>query len=175
MYPVLSGRHFCFFVLVLGALRIPQRSPERVLLSFLFFLYWESQWMSSWKSFKNGIHPFPAQNWDLIKTLSGMEFLCSLHRVVNVTTFPCHLILSPMVCLLAPVHLGHQDYVFLCNSTSRWVWLAYNRGIKQRCWLSLLRWKHLPYYFSSFCFFPVYMHTWPAMLEWSWAQKLRTA
>ena len=59
-----------------------------------------------------------------MEILSEVEFCCLLHRVVNVTTSPCPLTLFPMVRLLAPVHLVLREYVFLCNSTSRWVWMA---------------------------------------------------
>lgn len=99
--------------------------------------------------------------------LSEMECICSQYGVVTVlcplTIFhglpgDCSLSWTVGACVLVQFNLslsvdGSYD-------------LLVTHELQRRCWISFLRWKHLPYCFCSLYCFPVCVLKWSVMLEW---------
>lgn len=147
----------------------PQWPPERVLLSFSFFLYWETQWKILWKSFKKWCslvpwvdlrsHGHPFRNGVYLLPVWSCDCPLSSHYLPWSPWWPQSLLDSGCLCPCAVQPLFECGWHFTYD-------LLVTHELQRRCWISFLRWKHLPYCFCSLSCFPVCVLKWSAMLGW---------
>lgn len=129
--PVLSGHHFCFFVTALRALRIPQWSPEMVLLSFSFSFFPVLRISAT----------------EFMKILSKMEFTNSLPRIETLwTSFQKW---SSSACCIELWMSQHPHVLWLCPPWSV-CWLQSISYFRSMCscgtqplveWMAVITWN----------------------------------